>query len=344
MKNKNSKDYYLTKKTQIRETKSAKRIFIKDETKLQSKMDYLKGQVIIAQGRIFFVKMESGELYECIVSGALKSENHNSTPVAVGDYVKVVEKNNIGETELPLGAIIEVEKRKGRLSRKMVGKTDVEQVIASNIDTLVIFSAAIDPPYNRRLIDRFLVLAEQNELEPIIVINKVDLVDLESFDFDFDTYLDLGIEVHFISMVEKTGIEELMHCLEGKTSALSGPSGVGKSSFINMISNLEEQVTTEVSKRTNKGMHTTSFVKMFEINSKTKIIDSPGIRELALNIDFEKEDLSLFFHDFDEYRVNCKHRTCTHTHEPVCAVRQAVEDEEIDYQRYASYINIYESL
>lgn len=338
------KDYYILKKSQIRETKSAKSVLVKSNQSITKSKAISQGQIVATFGKEYIVEdSQSNDFFECLISGTLKSTSRNSSLAVVGDFVSYSIKNEVGKTGLPLGKLEAIEDRKSKLSRKRVGKTDVEQVIAANLDCVLIFFAAIDPDYNRRLIDRFLVTAEQNELRPVIVLNKTDLVDIDSIWSDFDVYRNLGISVHFISTFENIGIQELYESLTNQTSIITGPSGVGKSTFVNAILGHTAQMVNEISERTLKGQHTTSSSKLFTMENGGRIIDSPGLREFGL-WELDKSELSLYFHDFDKARLNCKFSSCTHTHEPNCGVKAAYEAEEIDYQRYESYLNLYNTL
>ena len=182
--------------------------------------------------------------------------------------------------------------------------------------------------------------AELGGLKSAICFNKSDLAeDLDQINADFETYQNLGHKIFFVSAVNDD-LEELKEFLKNKITVFAGPSGVGKSTIINKLVGHEAQAVQEISERTNKGQHTTSSVKMFELSDNINIIDTPGVREFATS-GLEKDELSLYFHEFDEYFPNCKFPGCSHIHEPGCAVIAAVENEEINYERYESYVNIY---
>jgi ribosome biogenesis GTPase len=204
--------------------------------------------------------------------------------------------------------------------------------------------SAADPFYNKRLLDRYLIAAELGKLAPSICINKIELMDKGLIAEDLAVYSEtLKIPLFFTSVSEGIGIEELALGLKDHSTVLSGPSGVGKSSLINAISGEELQRTGEVSERTWKGKHITSSARMFALPGGGFLADTPGLRELGL-WDIHPDDTAFYFHDFDAFYPRCKFTSCTHRHEPDCAVKKAVEENEIDPERYVSYLQIVESL
>ncbi|MBL7989968.1 MAG: ribosome small subunit-dependent GTPase A [Candidatus Kapabacteria bacterium] len=309
-----------------------------------------EGWVIDSTGRSFIVERLSGEgehgshLYDCVVSRSIVSENPASTLVAVGDRVICRIEPVSGEVPMLPGVIVVVKERKTKLARESAGRDGMEQVIVSNVDQVVILMSAADPFYNRRLIDRYLVAIELGDVEPIICINKMDLMDETFVREDVAMYAEhLGITTLFVSAEKRKGLEALHAVLQGKITVFSGPSGVGKSTLVNLLLGEEAQITTEVSSKTQKGLHTTTFSKVFRLPHGGYVLDTPGIREFGI-WGLDKEDLAYYFHDFDEDRLQCKFAPCTHTHEPGCAVKAALEEGAIDPERYASYLNILETL
>jgi ribosome biogenesis GTPase len=305
-----------------------------------------EGWVIDSTGRSFIVERlsDGGEndarLYDCVVSRSVVTENPASTLVAVGDRVLCRIEPVSGEMAILPGVIILVKERKTKLARESAGRDGMEQVIVSNVDQVVILMSAADPFYNRRLIDRYLVAIELGEVEPIICINKMDLMDEAFVREDVAMYAEhLGITTLFVSAEKRKGLDELHNVLQGKTTVFSGPSGVGKSTLVNLLLGEEAQITTEVSTKTQKGLHTTTFSKVFHLPQGGYVLDTPGIREFGI-WGLDKEDLAYYFHDFDDDRLQCKFTPCTHTHEPECAVKAALEAGAIDPERYASYLNI----
>lgn len=336
------------KRSPIRQQRTSKRVLIKKKGKLPDNAE--KGVVVASIGKVAVIKPESygfeKEFFvSCYIAGTIITPNEHSSIIAVGDVIYFIRDNIIDtETNLAKGTIVAVEERKSSIARKTPGKNFTENIIASNLDNILIFMAAANPDYNKRLIDRFLISAEAGGVKPAICVNKIDLFDdIGIFKEDLDVYNQLNIPLFFISAEKELGLKAIENFCDGKKTLLSGFSGSGKSTLINSLLGEEVQPVMEISEKTFKGKHMTTSVKMFKLNKNSIIIDSPGIREFGI-IGIEKHDLSLYFHDFDEYFPDCKYSPCTHIHEPGCAVIEAVKNGEIDPERYQSYINIYESI
>jgi ribosome biogenesis GTPase len=298
-----------------------------------------KGIIYHALGKVYSVKNEeNGEFEDCILGGTVITPYENINIAAVGDRVYYQEP-----TDNQQGVILKIRERTSKLSRESVKKTDNEQIIAANIDQILIFMSAADPYYNKGLIDRYLISAEMYHIPTIICINKIDLMDMTLIKEDLSVYQDLGYDLFFLSATENIGIIEIERQLTNKTTLVTGPSGVGKSTFINYLLGEDVLATGDISEKHFKGKHTTSFVQMFDMNKNTKIVDSPGLRELAI-WDFEKSELQMYYKDFEGFREECKFIPCTHTHEPHCAVKDAVENGDIDVERYTSYLSVLETL
>ncbi len=303
-----------------------------------------RGKVVAQEGRNYIIESTENEknFVECVISGTVASENFDSTILVVGDSVSFKRDGLSKSTNLDSGKILSIEKRKSFLSRKDVIKPK-EDIIAANIDKLIIFCSAAEPFYNTRLIDRYLVAAEIGSIEPVICVNKIDLVDFEEVQEDLEMYSKLGIKIFYISALNKLNLDDFLNYINKSSCVLSGQSGCGKSTLINSIFGKKLQKIKEVSEKWSKGMHTTSSIKLFKFDEGGEIIDTPGLREFAV-WGIEPEELYLYFHDFDEFSDKCRFVRCTHIHEPDCAVLDAVENELIDFRRYESYINIYNTL
>lgn len=276
----------------------------------------------------------------------MKKDKLLLTDIAVvGDYV---EFDQIDDTS---GVIFAVDPRKNYISRKapkIKGSTlrgeRLEQVIAANIDQIFIICSFGVPPFNNKALDRFLVIAESSNIHPVIVFNKLDLVEIpEEPELWADLYTGLGYELYAVSALTGEGIDELRKGFTGKKSLFWGHSGVGKSSLINALFPELNLATGDVSAFSQRGKHTTVIVNMNRIDNDTFLIDTPGIREIA-PFGIQKDDLSHYFIEFADHLQKCKYKPCTHLHEPGCGVIEAVEREEISPERYDSYLRLLDNI
>jgi len=296
-------------------------------------IDTLEGLVIRAQSGFLTVKTDAGE-YICRLRGRLKQGETEGDIVAVGDRVTMT-PNDDGS-----GTIEEVHERSSVFSRVRSGiKRDFRQILLANPDQVVIVFACAQPEPHLRMLDRFLVIAEKQEIGALIVANKVDLVSQEQAKSIFGMYVDLGYPVLYTSAHTGQGVDILRNRLKDKISALAGPSGVGKSSLLNAIQPDLGLHVRAVSEATSKGMHTTHVRELFPLDIGGYVADTPGIRSLAL-WDTEPEELDAYFVEMRDRVSDCKFSDCTHTHEPGCAIRKAVESGEIAPERYHSYLRL----
>jgi len=236
-----------------------------------------------------------------------------------------------------------VEKRRSMFFRPAKGSESKKQVLAANIDQLAAVISVMQPPLKPGLIDRFLIAAEIGGLRPVVIINKIDLGRIPILDEIEKWYAALGIEYHIISALNGDGMETLEKSLTGHKTIFAGHSGVGKSTILNrMIPGLDLKVGA-ISESTDKGIHTTTQIELFELPRGGYVVDSPGLKVLGL-WDVQKEELDEFFPEMLEYRDSCRFTGCSHTHEPDCAVKQAVDEGRIADFRYKSYLTIYNSI
>jgi ribosome biogenesis GTPase len=296
-------------------------------------IESLQGLVIRSQSGFLIVETDRGEI-TCRLRGRLKQGEHEGDIVAVGDRVTVTDHGD------GTGMIDEVHERVSAFSRIRTGiKRDFRQILLANPDQIVIVFACAEPEPSLRMLDRFLVIAEKQRISALIVANKVDLVDKKVAKDLFGFYVDLGYPVIYTSALTGEGVELLRKGLQGKISALAGPSGVGKSSLLNVVQPELGLKVRSVSETTSKGRHTTHVRELFPLDVGGYVADTPGIRTLAL-WDTEPEELDGYFVELRDLVVDCRFNDCTHTHEPGCAVREAVDEGRVSPKRYASYLRM----
>ena len=297
-----------------------------------------EGVVLEGTGGVWQVRAESGETHAASLRGRLKQEREEARKLAVGDRV-VLEIDKRGEH----WAIADILPRRSQLARRAPGEGQGERIVAANIDQVVIVFAAAKPEPHRRMLDRFLVIAEANSLESRIVINKIELVDREAEEKMFADYSAAGYPVHFTSVKQRVGLDDLHDQLAGKTSVLTGPSGVGKSSLMNAMYPGIDLRVGEVSESVNKGRHTTVGALLHPLPDAGYVVDSPGLREVGM-WGLASEHLDECFREFREFIPECRFGNCTHRVEPGCAVRSAVEAGGISAERYDSYLRLREEM
>ncbi|MCB0105689.1 MAG: ribosome small subunit-dependent GTPase A [Caldilineaceae bacterium] len=309
----------------------------------QESTDLVAGIVIRARGHHYDVQTDPGtdnRVRVCEVRGRLLAEQiadrSKDTLVAVGDHVWV--RPNGKEK----GLIERIDERTSVLSRQRPGVNVLaEDVILANPDQALVVFAAADPEPHTRMLDRFLVIAEFNELPTVICVNKIDLTGRAAAEAIFGQYERIGYEVIYASAERGEGIEQLRELLIDRITVVTGPSGVGKSSLINHLDQRLHLQVGDLRDFLHKGKHTTRAAQLFPLpfGEKTYIADTPGIRELGL-YDIDPIDLQFYFVEMQEYRHDCHYSGCTHDHEPDCAVRAAVERGDIDRERYESYLRL----
>jgi ribosome biogenesis GTPase len=273
---------------------------------------------------------------EASLRGRVKREVRVGDKVVVGDRVELQREEGEGAW-----TIESVHERRSALLRRAPGKAPRAKVIVANVDQVVIVFAVANPEPHLRMLDRFLVLCESSELDALIVANKVELVGEEAARRVFGPYEKIGYRVLYTSTKANIGIDALRAEICGRISAVTGPSGVGKSSLLNTIQPELALRVASVSEAVHKGRHTTVTAQLVPLDCGGYVADTPGLRELGL-WGIDPDELELLFPEFEPYRGTCRFgNTCTHTHEPGCAIRTALASGAITPSRYDSYVRMW---
>ena len=303
----------------------------------------MKALVYKSTGSWYTVKDADGNIYNARIKGVFKIDDITSTnPVAVGDEVEI-DIADEGERDAVISTIHE---RRNYINRQSPRAKHQHHIIAANLDQSLLVATLKEPRTSQGFIDRFLVASEMYHVPALVLFNKSDLYkkkEEEKFKELKEMYEAIGYRVMLVSVALKSGLEELIDLLKGKTTLISGHSGVGKSSLLNIILPELGIRTQDVSGWSGKGMHTTTFAEMYDLPFGGRLIDTPGMREFGI-VDLEKQELSHYFPEMRQRLNECQFNNCLHINEPGCAIKEAVISGKIHENRYVSYVNILDSI
>ena len=286
----------------------------------------MQGKIIKGIAGFYYVNVVESGVYECKAKGVFRKEKIKPL---VGDNVRI----EILDEENKTGNIVEIFPRKNELIRPAV----------ANIDQALVVFAVTKPTPHFNLLDRFLVMVERKEIPVVLCFNKKDIATSPEIAELEAIYEKCGYPIVFTSALEQENIEEIRRLLLKKTTAIAGPSGVGKSSLINLLQNQVQMETGTISRKIERGKHTTRHSELIAVDADSYIMDTPGFSSLYVN-DFEKEELKYYFREFASYEGQCRFQGCDHVHEPGCAVKEALEEGKIHPIRYKNYLEMYTEL
>ncbi|MBT8284307.1 MAG: ribosome small subunit-dependent GTPase A [Flavobacteriaceae bacterium] len=300
----------------------------------------MKGTVYKSTGSWYTVKTGEGEVFDCRIKGRFRIKGIKSTnPIAVGDVVSFELEKTGDDT---FGVIHDIEERTNYIIRKSVKLSKQTHIIAANIDQVFLMITLNKPKTYTIFIDRFLATSEAYDIKTVLLFNKIDSYDedeLAEVKYLAALYRKIGYTCLGISAKEGRNVEQVKEMMIGKISMFSGHSGVGKTTLINAIEPVLELKTAEISEQHLQGQHTTTFAEMYDLSFDARIIDTPGIKGFGL-VDMEKEEIGDYFPEFFALKQDCKFNNCLHIDEPQCAVKKALEADEVSWSRYKSYLQM----
>ena len=298
----------------------------------------MNGTVFKSTGSWYYVKLKNNIKVKCRIKGKFRIKGIKSTnPIAVGDNVNVIKEGD----DYLINNILE---RKNYIVRKSVKLSKQTHIVASNIDLALLFITIKSPITSIMFINRFLVTAEAYQIPTYLIFNKIDIYnkkEIKELKELSSKFMKIGYKCFEISALKISNLDSLINEMENKTTLLSGNSGVGKSTFLNSILPELNIKTNNISEANKTGVHTTTFAEMYELNSKSLIIDTPGIKGLGL-VEINKSELADYFPEFKQIKNKCKYNNCIHLNEPECSVKKALKEKKISSMRYNSYLNLLE--
>ena len=286
----------------------------------------MRGKIIKGIAGFYYIYAEDGQVYECKAKGIFRKDNQKPL---VGDNVEI--------------SILDENEKEGSVTAILPRKNSLIRPAVANVDQAFVIFAMENPKPNYMLLDRFLIMMEQQGIPAVVCFNKKDLGTEEELDFLYRTYTQCGYRVIPSSALKGEGISEIHEILRGKTTVVAGPSGVGKSSLTNSLQGEIQMETGEISKKLKRGKHTTRHSQVIPVGEDTFLVDTPGFSSLYLT-DMEEQELKNYFPEFREYEEECRFQGCRHIHEPGCAVKEALEADKISRLRYEDYLALHQEL
>jgi len=300
----------------------------------------VKGTVYKSTGSWYTVKAEDGLFHECRIKGKFRTQGIKSTnPIAVGDQV-TFSLENIGDEAV--GVISEIGERKNYIIRKSVKLSKQTHIIATNLDQVFLLVTLNNPTTFTSFIDRFLVTAEAYDIPVVLLFNKMDVYDDDEtveVSYLVNLYRQIGYTCLEIAAKEGKNVDQVKNLMIDRTSMFAGHSGVGKSTLVNALEPGLHLKTAEISEQHLQGQHTTTFAEMYDLSFGARIIDTPGIKGFGI-VDMEPDEIGDYFPEFFELKSECKFNNCLHMDEPKCAIKEALENNEIAWSRYRSYVQM----
>lgn len=286
----------------------------------------MQGKIIKGIAGFYYIYAEDGETYECKAKGIFRKDNKKPL---VGDNVEIT--------------VLDEKEKEGSVTAILPRRNSLIRPAVANVDQAFVIFAMENPKPNFLLLDRFLIMMEQQGIPAVVCFNKKDLAAEEELEYLYETYKSCGYRVVLSSTLKGDGVEEIREILRGKTTVVAGPSGVGKSSLTNCMQGEVCMETGEISRKLKRGRHTTRHSQVIPVEKDTFLVDTPGFSSLYLT-DMEEDELKGYFPEFVKYEDRCRFQGCRHIHEPDCAVKEALEKQEISSLRYEDYLELYQEL
>lgn len=286
----------------------------------------MQGKIIKGIAGFYYIYAENDEIYECKAKGIFRKDKQKPL---VGDNVEI--------------EVLDEQEKEGSVTAILPRKNSLIRPAVANVDQAFVIFAMENPKPNFMLLDRFLIMMEKEEVPAVICFNKKDLAKQEELELLYETYKSCGYHVIFSSTFNGDGLDEIREILQGKTTVVAGPSGVGKSSITNALQENVQMETGEISKKLKRGKHTTRHSQVIPVGYDTYLMDTPGFSSLYLT-DIEEQELKDYFPEFRKYEDQCRFQGCRHIHEPDCGVKKALAEHKISQLRYEDYLGLYDEL